>query len=154
VRGLLSGIAASLLVAVVAVIVVLAIGEDSDRPIKGDSGAVEDGSGGAVLTWWRLLRAEAPVATIESRYAPSAHVTARELRKELPLLLYYFREATPRIVHVDEGASRSTVLTVFAGRNTDLSHYFKLVREGSRWKLADNSYLRTRAAAERTVRTP
>jgi hypothetical protein len=176
-QRLLVTVLVAMLVGAVAAIVVLAIGDDSDRPVAGSPGegtsqtspgpfvtqedlaALEDGSPGrAVLRWWQLLQFQAPVSEIHSYYARSADVTVPTLRRQLTRLGYLFPEGKPRVVQVDESDSSATVLTVITRRPVSqsgdrqpaqhLPQYFKLAREGSRWKLADNSYLNRLIAAE------
>jgi hypothetical protein len=176
-HGLLVAVLVALLIGAVAVIVVLAVGEDSERPVAEspeagtgqaasgpfvtakDLAALEDGSPGrAVLRWWQLVQFQAPVPEIHSYYARSAEVDISTLRRQLTRLRYFFPEAKPRVVQVDESGSSATVFTVIARRQVSPSgerqpeqqspQYFKLSREGSRWKLADNRYLSRLAAAE------
>jgi hypothetical protein len=159
-RGLLAGLFQALVIGGVALVFAVAAGEDRERPLADSPRAVEQtsSSGRALLDWWRRLASGASAFEIQSHYARSAGVGTAALRRQLRPLRYLFPEVEPRIVQVEESESEARVVTVMvrrpmlqSGERGPAQHSaqsFKLVREGSRWKLADNSYLDQLAAAE------
>lgn len=107
-----------------------------------------------VFEWWRALQFDNALAA-KRYYAESVGMTTARLDRQLAfgagaLTLDY----RPRLVAVEEDGDRATVDVLLEykkgnpnGRTDTLqiARAFNLVREGVKWKLAENLYLERRA---------
>jgi hypothetical protein len=102
----------------------------------------------ALFEWWRAMQFD-NVAAATPQYARRAGVTDARLDAQLSNAGRAF-DARPRLVEVDRRGERATVSVLLELRTsnpngrvdiTRSARAFELVREGGRWRLADNRYL-------------
>jgi hypothetical protein len=103
-----------------------------------------NGPGALVLRWWQANQFHRPLRAVDAFYAASDRPTVAALRSDLKVVSYFFDETKPFVL--DEYVTGDTA-QVFAliprprkavSDSNGLPYVFRAVREGGRWKLADN----------------
>jgi hypothetical protein len=112
------------------------------------------GPGAVVLRWWQSNQFNEPPRRTARFYASSHRPALQNLRADLGVMVYVFRETKPLVVDEYVSGTTAQVFTIIpplrktASADGGLPYIFHLAREGGQWKLADD-FIANRAAGER-----